>query len=73
MRLLDSFHDELKARGVQGYDLRALCDDYRLSVLWLIATPVWQHAHGIPPVIWWNNFERAHLAAEDLGCLELLG
>jgi hypothetical protein len=32
-----------------------------------------QHANGIPPLIWWNNFERAHLAAEDLGCLELLG
>ena len=73
MRLLDGFHDEIVARGVQGYDRRALRDDYRLSVLWLIATPVWQHANGIPPVIWWNNFERAHLAAEDLGCLELLG
>lgn len=72
-RLLDSFHDELTARGVRGYDRRALQDDYRLSVLWLIATPVWQHANGIPPVIWWNNFERVHLAVEDLGCRELLG
>ncbi|MDM0110055.1 hypothetical protein QTH97_34490 [Variovorax sp. J22R24] len=72
-RLLDSFHDELTACGVQGYDRRALQDDYRLSVLWLIATPVWQHANGIPPVIWWNNFERVHLAVEDLGCRDLLG
>jgi hypothetical protein len=71
-RLLDSFHDELTARGVQGYDRRALQDDYRLSVLWLIATPVWQHANGIPSVIWWNNFERVHLAVEDLGCRDLL-
>jgi hypothetical protein len=73
-RLLDSFHNELTVRGgVQGYDRRALQDDYRLSVLWLIATPVWQHANGIPSVIWWNNFERVHLAVEDLGCRELLG
>ena len=72
-RLLDSFHYELTARGVQGYDRRALQDDYRLSVLWLIATPVWQYANGIPPVIWCNNFERVHLAVEDLGCHDLLG
>lgn len=71
-RLLDSFHDELTERGAQGYDRHALQDDYRLSVLWLIATPVWQHANGIPPVIWWNNFERVHLAVEDLGCRDLL-
>jgi hypothetical protein len=72
-RLLDAFHDELVARGVQGYDRRALQDDYRLSVLWLLATPAWQHAHGIPPVIWWNNFERICLAVDDLGCREWLG
>jgi hypothetical protein len=72
-RLLDCFHDELTVHGVRGYDGRALQEDYRLSVLWLIATPVWQHANGIPPVIWWNNFERVHLAVEDLGCRELLG
>jgi hypothetical protein len=71
-RLLDCFHDELIARGVQGYDRRALQDDYRLSALWLIATPVWQYANGIPPVIWWNNFERACMAVDDLDCLELL-
>jgi hypothetical protein len=71
-RLLDSFHRELTAHGVQGYDRQALRDDYRLSVLWLIATPVWQHANGIPPVIWWNNFERIHQAVDDLGCRALL-
>lgn len=71
-RLLDAFHDELLARGVQGYDRRALQDDYRLSVLWQILTPVWHHAARIPPVIWWNNLERIHLAADDLGCRELL-
>ncbi|MBN8943961.1 MAG: aminoglycoside phosphotransferase [Rhizobiales bacterium] len=70
--LLDCHHDALIAGGVQGYDRRALQEDYRLSALWQIATPVWQHANGIPPVIWWNNFERIHLAVDDLGCRELL-
>ena len=70
--LLDRYHDELLARGVRGYDRQALQDDYRLSVLWHTTTPIWQQAHHIPPVIWWNNFERIHLAVEDLGCRDLL-
>ena len=70
--LLDRYHAELVAHGVRGYDRRALEDDYRLSVLWQIATPVWQSANDIPPVIWWNNFERIMLAVDDLGGRELL-
>jgi hypothetical protein len=46
--------------------------DYRLSVLWQIATPVWQSNGNIPPVIWWNNLERIMLAVDDLGCRDLL-
>ena len=65
-------HAELAARGVNGYDRRALDDDYRLSVLWQIATPVWQAANNIPPWIWWNNLGRTFLAVDDLGCRELL-
>ena len=70
--LLDHYHAELTAHGVTGYDRRALDDDYRLSVLWQIATPVWQVAYNIPPVIWWNNLGRIFLAVDDLGCHELL-
>ena len=70
--LLDHYHAELVARGVNGYDRRALDDDYRLSVLWQIATPVWQAANNIPPWIWWNNLGRTFLAVDDLGCRELL-
>ena len=36
-----------------------------------IATPVWQAASDIPPVIWWNNLERILLAVDGLGCGEL--
>ena len=40
--LLDLYHATLVEHGVTGYDRQALDDDYRLSVLWQIATPVWQ-------------------------------
>lgn len=65
-RLLDCFHTALVEHGVEGYDRKALDDDYRLSVLWQIATPVWQANANIPPVIWWNNLERIMLAVDDL-------
>jgi hypothetical protein len=71
-RLLDRYHAALVAAGVQGYDRRALDDDYRLSVLWQITTPIHQAAIKIPPVIWWNNLERIFLAVDDLGCRDLL-
>lgn len=71
-RLLDVYHDELQSHGVKDYDRRALNDDYRLSALWAIVTPVFQGSANIPTVIWWNNFERIHLAVEDLECRELL-
>jgi hypothetical protein len=31
-----------------------------------------QESFDIPPVIWWNNLERALLAVDDLGCRDLL-
>jgi hypothetical protein len=57
---------------VRGYDRAALAADYRLSTLWQLATPVWQEAYGVPPVIWWNNLQRVLLAVDDLGCRDLL-
>jgi hypothetical protein len=70
--LLDIYHAALAEHAVGGYDRRALGEDYRLSVLWQITTPVWQAAYDIPPLIWWNNLERIFLAVDDLGCRELL-
>jgi hypothetical protein len=72
-QLLDHYHEELLARGVRGYDRHALDEDYRLSALWHITTPLWQEANSLPPAIWWNNMERIFLAVDDLGCRELLG
>jgi len=70
--LLDRYHDALIAGGVRDYHRATLDDDYRLSVLWQITTPVWQAIFNIPPVIWWNNLERVFLAVDDLKCRDLL-
>jgi aminoglycoside phosphotransferase (APT) family kinase protein len=70
--LLDHYHAALVANGVRDYDRRALDDDYRWSVLWLLRTPVWQAEFDIPPLIWWNNLGRILLAVDDLGCRDLL-
>jgi hypothetical protein len=70
--LLDRYHETLLTHGVEGYDRRTLQDDYRLSTLLRIMTPVWQATIDIPPVIWWNNLERIFLAVDDLDCRELL-
>jgi ecdysteroid kinase len=69
---LARYHDALMAAGVRDYSFDALWQDYRLSVLWQITTPVWQSAHALAPMIWWNNLERIMLAVHDLECLELL-
>ena len=71
-KLLDRYHETLVAHGVSGYDRRTLDDDYRLSVLRQIMTPVWQASVDLPPGVWWNNYERIMMAVDDLGCRELL-
>jgi hypothetical protein len=69
---LRRYHDTLVGHGVRGYSFEALWQDYRLSVLWQITTPMWQANHGLPPWIWWNHLERVMRAVDDLDCLELL-
>ncbi len=70
--LLDRYHDELLRGGVANYTRDTLVEDYRVSVLWQVARAIWQHSINIPPVIWWNNLERLHLAVDDLDCAALL-
>jgi hypothetical protein len=70
--LLDLYHAVLVEQGVRGYDRAALADDYRLSALWQLMTPVWQASIDLPPVIWWSHLERITLAVDDLGSRDLL-
>jgi Ser/Thr protein kinase RdoA (MazF antagonist) len=66
------YHETLLRDGVRDYSFDALWQDYRLSALWQIATPMWQANHGLPAGIWWNHLDRIMQAVHDLGCLELL-
>jgi hypothetical protein len=65
-QLPDRYHETLLAHGVRDYDRSALDDDHGFSTLWQITWPVWQAAHGMPPVIWWNNLEQVMMAIDDL-------
>jgi hypothetical protein len=69
---LERYHATLVTHGVRGYTFDALWQDYRLSVLWQMATPVWQAAHKLGAWIWWPGLERVMLAIDDLGCTEFL-
>jgi hypothetical protein len=70
--LLDHYHAELLENGVRGYGRADLDEDYRLSALMQIATPVWQMAYKVPPWVWWNHLDRVMSAYDDLGCHDLL-
>jgi hypothetical protein len=69
---LQRYHDVLVAAGVRDYSFDALWQDYRLSVLWQITTPMWQANHAITPMIWWAHLDRIMRAVHDLDCLDLL-
>jgi thiamine kinase-like enzyme len=69
---LQRYHDAIVGHGVRAYSFDALWQDYRLSVLWQITTPMWQANHGLPPVVWWNHLDRIMHAVDDLDCLEFL-
>jgi hypothetical protein len=70
--LLDRYHAVLVESGVRDYDRQALAEDYRLSVLLQLLTPVFQAAFNLPPMVWWQHLERIMLAIDDLGCRDLL-
>jgi hypothetical protein len=71
--LLDDYHAVLVENGVRSYNRSDMQEDYRLSVLWHTVTPVFQAGLKLPPVIWWNNYQRIMAAVDDLGCRDLLG
>jgi len=71
--LLDHYHAVLLENGVRNYNRADMQEDYRLSVLWSMIIPVFQAGLKLPPVIWWNNFQRIMAAVDDLGCRALLG
>ena len=70
--LLERYHAGLVGHGVTDYGLDRLWEDYRLSVIGQLATPVWQQTHGLHTAIWWPHLHRILAAVDDLGCAPLL-
>jgi hypothetical protein len=71
-RLIERYHAGLLARGVTGYSLDRLWEDYRLSVVRNLSIPVWQQSFGLHPSIWWPHLHRVLAAFQDLDCAALL-
>ena len=70
--LLERYHAGLLAHGVTDYGLDRLWEDYRLSVIGQLATPVWQQTLRFHTAIWWPHLHRILAAVDDLGCAALL-
>lgn len=65
-------HRTLMAAGTGDYSWDALWNDYRLSVVKRLCTPICHWANGIAPAVWSNNLERTLTAYEDLGYAEIM-
>jgi hypothetical protein len=70
--LLRRYHRRLMEHGVGDYDWEQCWNDYRSSAIRILLYPVMMHAEGRPPTTWWPILERAVLAFQDLGCVDLL-
>lgn len=66
--LVERYHAGLLARGVGGYSWDQCWDDYRLSLLNHLFTPVQQWADQHWPGFWWGRFERTIKRVRDLRC-----
>lgn len=71
-KLLRRYHEALVAAGVADYSWDSCWSDYRLSVIKLIARPVFEWSYGVVPERWWNDLERVLTAYEDLGCTDIM-
>jgi hypothetical protein len=70
--LVRRYHRQLIAQGVEDYDWEQCWNDYRLSATRILLYPVWMHAEGRSPTLWWPILEKSMLAFQDLECIELL-
>jgi hypothetical protein len=68
--LLRHYLDELGQRGV-AFAWEPLWNDYRLSVVRHLFTPV-VLSGLLLPAIWWPHLDRICAAFDDLECAELL-
>lgn len=70
--LLQHYHKQLLANGVNGYLWDELWHDYRESVMIMSLIPIGQFRRKSPIGVVWFGLESALVAFEDLHCAELL-
>lgn len=69
-KTLKSYLSEFNSRGI-NYQWDELWDDYRLSILRHLFTPVIFSA-WLLPAVWWPHIERVFAAYDDLDCNDLI-
>jgi hypothetical protein len=72
VELVMRYHARLQAHGVTGYDWDACWYDYRLFAIRNLLVPLWAWARNHWGFHRWTQMEKAMLAFQDLGCVELL-
>ena len=71
-RLLRHYLETLHTCGVSGYEWQDLAQDYRISLLDWVLTPLHDRADGTPEDYWWPKMQCLTSAFQDWGCEELL-
>jgi hypothetical protein len=70
--LVERYGDELRKRGVVGYDQTACWDDYRRSIIRRVLSPVGLWSRGTHARAWWPALEHMTAAYHDLRCEDVL-
>jgi hypothetical protein len=70
--LVHHYHQQLVARGVQGYPWDACWYDYQLAAITHLFSPLQQWADNHWPGFWWNRAGRMLQRFHDLECMEIL-
>jgi thiamine kinase-like enzyme len=72
-RVLDNYHEQLANRGVAGYSMANLLDDYRRALVAWVFVPVQDAADGSALSYWRPKMDCLVAAYQDWGCDQLLG
>ena len=69
--VLAHYHRVLLERGVTGYDLDGLFEDYRLMLIDMVFHPIWDTTYGADPAYWRPKLKCLTDAYQDWRCDEL--
>lgn len=70
--LVRRYHNTLLSFGIDNYSWKHLWNDYKLSVIRHLFTPIMQWHSGVPAQVWWHNLERVMMTFQSLKCNTLI-